>query len=527
MPLDISILIVEDSDAVAMSTRDMLGLLSYQVAGRAASGEEALRLAKTRHPDLALMDIRLKGAMDGIGTAQRLHARFNIPVIYVTAHADAATLERAIETQPFGYLIKPFTDRELQSVIEMALFKQRSEKKLKAHAARLQKVIATVPQGVAMLDPDRRLMLANAKAREYLEVLASAAVGDVIDHLGDKPLAILQGRSEPEAWFEIEMPGPPSRVFEANVSSVLSEPNGSGGAPSEWVLVIREITAERQMRHRAQQQDRLATVGQFAAGVAHDFGNLLGSMTSISELIQLSEPDLSPKTREHLDTLVRQAERASSLIRQVLDFGRLSDIKMEPVDLLLLFQDLVIMLESMLPKNIRLKAYHRSRQFVVAGDENRLLQVLMNLALNARDAMPNGGVLYIDLEQVGGQELPVKGLPNQEKWIRIRVVDDGTGIPPDVLPHIFEPFFTTKEAGKGTGLGLAQVYGIVQEHDGYINVDSKLGKGTAFTLYFPAVMSSSPVNEVVNSEVVAPWIENGRTKQYMENGAPAVNVIPG
>ncbi len=485
------ILIVEDEGIVALDMQSRLKRLKYQVVGIASTGEQALNLAGQHQPQLALMDIRLQGGMDGIETARQLRARYGIPVVYLTAYADEATLQRAKLTEPLGYLIKPFEERELYSTIEMALYKIEMETKFRTHAARLERVVSTVPEGVALLDDEFRVLLTNARAAAHLADLAGVSVGDILNRLGDYSIEQLAYAPDNESWHEINMAGASPRVFEAIVSPTQPNPEDLSHESSEWVLLLREVTSEREVKERIQLQDRLAAVGQFAAGIAHDFNNILASIILAPFLIEKMDPNLSTRSKERLRTIAQEAKRASDLIKQILDFSRASAMEMQPFDLRPLLKELAKMLDRILPDNVSLKLVYRPDTYLVNGDSTRILQLLMNLVLNARDAMPYGGELHIELAKIFDEDLHSGGTSQDATWIRISVSDNGIGIHPDALPHIFEPFFTTKAAGKGTGLGLAQVYGIVQQHGGYLDVTSALGQGTTFTAFLPALLPAA------------------------------------
>jgi CheY-like chemotaxis protein len=219
--------------------------------------------------------------------------------------------------------------------------------------------------------------------------------------------------------------------------------------------------------------------------------------------MSMRTPDLPPSVMTRLQTVEHQAKRAGDLIQQILDFSRRAVFERQPVDLLPLLQEQVKLLERTLPENIEISLRCRfeskvgqSDDYTVNADPTRIQQVIMNLAVNARDAMPAGGRLLIDLGRLVTVEKKDAPLPGMEKdhkaWVWVKVTDNGVGIPPDTLPHIFEPFFTTKSAGEGTGLGLAQVYGIVKQHGGYIDPTSELGVGTTMTIYLPALSVSKP-----------------------------------
>jgi nitrogen-specific signal transduction histidine kinase/ActR/RegA family two-component response regulator len=260
----------------------------------------------------------------------------------------------------------------------------------------------------------------------------------------------------------------------------------------QWVLTLRDVTRERENQERIQSQERLATVGQLAAGIAHDFNNIMAAILVYSDLLR-TDSNISSSSREKLDIIERQIQRAASLIRQILDFSRRSVMEQTDIDLLPFTKELEMILERVLPETIRIELNYQPGTYMVNVDPTRLQQVFMNLALNSRDAMPQGGVLHFEL----GREIynkhhpaPLADMPDGN-WITVKVKDNGHGIPPEIRQHLFEPFFTSKPVGKGTGLGLAQVYGIIRNHDGFIDIDSEIGAGTTVNIYLPALNKST------------------------------------
>jgi CheY-like chemotaxis protein len=180
------------------------------------------------------------------------------------------------------------------------------------------------------------------------------------------------------------------------------------------------------------------------------------------------------------------------MIQQILDFSRRTVLERRPMDLTPFLKEVVKLLQRTVPESIKLDLTYDVDEYMVHADPTRMQQAIMNLAVNARDAMPEGGELHIELDQIQIKSHEEPPLPEMGAgaWVRVQVTDSGSGIPPDALPHIYEPFFTTKERGKGTGLGLAQVYGIVKQHEGHIGVSTEVGEGTTFTLYLPALLST-------------------------------------
>jgi PAS domain S-box-containing protein len=348
---------------------------------------------------------------------------------------------------------------------------------VRRQARRLQQILDTVPAGVFLLDARHRVALANPAAQRYLDLVCGSWFGDPLDRLGDRSLDELLSPPGSEPWHEIKADG---RTFVARAGPV---PGDDGG--ESWVVVMNDVTREREMQEASEQQARLAAVGQLAAGVAHDFNNVLAVIVLHSQLA-LYAGDLTDKLRERLEIILSESRRAAHLIEQILDFGRRCMLERRPLDLVPFMQASVKLLRHTLPESVVVDLVHDAGPLMVSADATRLQQVMMNLAVNARDAMPEGGRLTITLRsvQIGAAiPLPVPGMATG-RWVSIAVTDTGTGIPEDVLPHIFEPFFTTKKT-KGSGLGLAQVHGLVLQHDGKIDVQTGHDEGTTMTIYLP------------------------------------------
>ncbi|HRQ39094.1 MAG TPA: PAS domain S-box protein [Chloroflexota bacterium] len=358
--------------------------------------------------------------------------------------------------------------------------RKQAETALRQRETQLQHIIDTVPEGVLLLDDNGRIQLTNPVAEHYLAALAPDREDDHLTHLGQRPLNELLTSPPKGLWHEI---ADDAFVFEAIARPVENSTQNAG-----WVLVLRDVTQERNIQRRAQQQERLAAVGQLAAGIAHDFNNILAVIVLYTQLISRTV-EMPARSQERLQIIEQQTNRAADLIQQILDFSRQSVLERQAFDLLPFTEKLVALLDRTLPENIQVELEHTGEAYFIQADSTRIQQVIMNLAVNARDAMPEGGQLHIRLAHRHTTEpkpMPLHDLP-PGNWVQIEVADSGGGIPPEALPHIFEPFFTTKEVGQGTGLGLAQVYGIVQQHEGYIDVTTQVGQGTSFFLYFPAI----------------------------------------
>ena len=350
-------------------------------------------------------------------------------------------------------------------------------------AERIAQIIDAVPEGLLLLDREGRVLMANPQAERDLAILARSTVGDRLSHLGDRALDELLVAPAMDRWHEARAD---EHIFEI-VSTSITGDSGS----RMWVLVIADVTRERAVREHLEQQERLAAVGQLAAGIAHDFNNILAIISLQSALLG-REPDLPKRARERVTVVSDQTAHATRLVQQLLDFSRRSVLERQPLDFGRFVADQAELLARTLPENIQIACECQPGAHAVFADPTRIQQMIMNLAVNARDAMPNGGTLRLQLTSENGPSR--RGLPFGP-WLRLTVADSGSGIPADVIPHLFEPFYTTKPRGQGTGLGLAQVHGIVKQHGGEIEVRSAENEGTVFTIFLPEMERDSVRSE--------------------------------
>jgi len=264
-------------------------------------------------------------------------------------------------------------------------------------------------------------------------------------------------------------------------------PAGDTGADGEIaILYALDTTDFRKVEEQLAQSQKMNAVGQLAGGVAHDFNNVLQAIIGYSDLLLANHRPTDPSFQDIMQ-IKQNANRAASLVRQLLAFSRRQTLRPEVLNLNDRLYDLSILLKRLLGERVELDLSHGRDLWFVKADVNQFEQVVVNLAVNARDAMPDGGKLAIRTANVPAQEaarLNVSGMPPAD-YVLVEVSDTGIGMAPEVVDKIFEPFFTTKEVGKGTGLGLSTVFGIVKQSGGYIDVDSKPGQGTTFRIYLP------------------------------------------
>ncbi len=287
------------------------------------------------------------------------------------------------------------------------------------------------------------------------------------------------------------------RVLESTASAVCNP----DGKVEKLVIVNRDITERRQLEQQLVLSHKLEAIGRLSGGVAHDFNNLLGVIIGYAEAIQ-QDPAGDESYREAIDEILKAGHRAASLTQQLLAFSRKQVLEPKILDLNVVVADVEKMLRRLIGEDIELKITSGADLGAVKADRGQIEQVIMNLAVNARDAMPRGGLLRIETANVELREEDRKNrryvVPGH--YVMLTVADAGTGMDAEVQSHIFEPFFTTKEMGKGTGLGLATVYGVIKQSGGYIFVESEPGRGAQFRIFLPRVEGSV----LEQPELVAP-----------------------
>jgi PAS domain S-box-containing protein len=249
--------------------------------------------------------------------------------------------------------------------------------------------------------------------------------------------------------------------------------------------VVRDITEQKKLQQELLQSQKMQSIGTLAGGIAHDFNNILGIILGYTSLIKKSKLN-AQKLSESIAAINLAVQRGAALVRQILTFARKTDVSFEPLSLADLIDELFSMLQQTFPKIITFRKFFPKDIPFILADRTQIHQSLLNLCVNARDAMPHGGSIIIKVEKQIGEQLKEQfPTADQDSYICISVTDTGEGMNEATRSRVFDPFFTTKAKGKGTGLGLSVVYGVVQAHHGFINVESELEHGTTFRLYFP------------------------------------------
>jgi PAS domain S-box-containing protein len=254
------------------------------------------------------------------------------------------------------------------------------------------------------------------------------------------------------------------------------------------VGAARDITERKKLEEQFLQAQKMEAIGRLTGGIAHDFNNILQAIMSIGGLLQIKIKEGDP-LKEYINDLFAVAERAASLTKSLLAFSRKQIISLMPINLNDIIKNAEKILSRVMGEDIELKTNLSDKDLVIMADSGQIEQVLMNLATNSRDAMPEGGQLIIETDtmEMDDEYIKTHGYGKAGKYALMTVTDTGIGMDEETKKKLFEPFFTTKEVGKGTGLGLSTVYGIVKQHNGYINVYSEVGGGTAFKIYLPII----------------------------------------
>jgi two-component system cell cycle sensor histidine kinase/response regulator CckA len=513
----IRILYMEDDPGLARLFQKKLARAGY-IVDVAHDGDEGLAMCETGSYDIVAVDQTMP-ASDGLEVIRILASRGPLPpTIMVTGTGDEVIAVEAMKLGARDYIVKDVEQRYLEllpSIIERVLRQQRFiEEKRRAEEALaherdlLHILMDNVPDHIFFKDRESRIIRTN---RAHARFLGLDDPQEAVGKLGFDFLPAEDAQRSYEEEQEIMESGRPVLARERQIAIGDGEtrwlleskiPISKGtGQTTGLVGITRDITEWKRLEEQIKRQERLAALGRLAGGIAHDFNNILTGIT-LSAQMTLADRRLPRDLASELKNILGDVRRAAHLVEQILDFSRRAFFETRPVNLLDFTQKTADMLRRTLPRSVHILLEVGRDDYVVEADPGRLRQVLVNLATNARDAMdagsmsadagsmsaPEGGELRIGLSGVRVDpdgKSPVEDMPAGD-WVCLTVSDTGVGMSPEVVSHMFEPFFTTKPVGQGTGLGLAQVHGIVKQHEGYIDVDTQEGQGTTIRIYLPA-----------------------------------------
>jgi PAS domain S-box-containing protein len=356
---------------------------------------------------------------------------------------------------------------------------------------RFQAILDTTPALIHVKDLEGRYLLINRKFETIFRLSSAEVLGKTDKELFSHEVADVLSAHDSEVIregrvFEGEQRLRQEKVVQSYFAHKFALYDGDGSV-NAVCGVLTDITERKVLEEQLRQAQKLESLGTLAGGIAHDFNNILAIILGHTSVLERRLDDRE-KLRESLDSINRSVERGTGLVRQLLTFARKTDVLFEPVRANTIVNELIQMLEATFPKNITFSARLDPKLPLITADANQLHQALLNLSVNARDVMPEGGTLTFVTRSVRGATVRDR-FPEAKNsaYVCISVSDTGAGMDEQTKRRIFEPFFTTKGVGKGTGLGLAVVYGVLESHEGFTDFESEVGEGTTFHLYFPVL----------------------------------------
>ena len=474
------ILVVDDNADMRTYVAELLG--QHWEVEAASDGDMALARIRATAPGLVVSDVMMPG-MDGFALLRELRASpttRHIPVILVSARAGEEAVVDGLEAGADDYLLKPFSARELVTRVRALFEAMRSRTgALRASETRFQRLAESGIIGITVSDASGRILEANDAFLRMVgcsrqEVLAGDATWELSGPTERCP------RASARAW-ESEY----RRKDGRRIPVLVAEAPLEGG---ESISIALDLSERRRLEGQLRQAQKMEAVGRLAGGIAHDFNNVLSIILSYAEMVST---DLHPDEplRQEVEEIRAAACRAADLTRQLLAFSRQQVLEVKVLSLNRCIAGMEKMLRRLLGADVALTSLQDPELWSMEADPSQIEQVILNLAVNARDSMPRGGKLTIQTANVMLDEEYARGHHDVRPgpYVMLAMSDTGVGIDAETQARMFEPFFTTKEMGKGTGLGLATVFGIVKQSGGHIWVYSELGHGTTFKVYFPRV----------------------------------------
>jgi len=528
------VLIAEDDDVSRKVLSSMLRKQGHEVVEVADGSQGWIKMQDEDAPRLLILDIMMP-AMDGLELCRKIRnteSHLCSYIILLTAKNSKQDIVQGLEAGANDYITKPYDFEELQarirvgqrmvemqaSLVDEISRRKEMEETLREREAFITSILDNLPVGVAInsVDPEVKFTYMNDNFAKFYRTTreALAPPNDFWEVVYPDPefreqikQRVLEdcasGDPQRMVWEDVPISRPGQDTFYITAQNIIL-PDENYMVSTVWDVTARKKAEEEHDKLQAQllQAQKMDAIGQLAGGVAHDFNNLLTSIIGNVELA-LFDIDRDEPLYEILQEVKGSGEKASLLTRQLLAFSRKQILQPEVLDLNEVLPDISKMIRRIIGEDIELETVLAPDLARVEADPGQLEQVILNLAINARDAMPNGGKLVIetanaDLDQSYSQSHG--RLVSPGPYVLLAISDTGAGISPEIQSQVFEPFFTTKEKGKGTGLGLSTVYGIVKQSSGYIWVYSEIGAGTTFKMYLPRVEKHPSQGQKVQEE---------------------------
>ncbi|MGO4706243.1 response regulator [Microvirga sp. 2MCAF38] len=480
-----TILVVDDEPDILVAIEDLFED-DYRVLTASSSGE-ALAILK-REPDIAviLSDQRMPD-MPGDQLLAKAGSLTDAQTILLTGYADLTAVISAVNKgRIMAYVPKPWDPIALTSMVASAYERHRLARELETERALLRGLMENSTDQISFKSPDGAFIRLNTSKAESLgasiEVCIGRKEGEFVTP--EKALAVESADREAiaaaqpiEILNEEQSAEGLSRWIVSHRIPIL----GETGAVTSLATIERDVTERKLMEMRLRQTDKMQALGTLAGGVAHDFNNLLMAVLGSLDLASRRLPD-DPRLSRLLNNAIYAAERGASLTQRLLSFSHQRDMSLRNVDVNEVVVGMTDLLTRTLGGMVKIERNLTGGLFPARVDPDQLELAILNLCINARDAMPEGGTITLSTRSASVKDGEIADL-SEGDYVVVSVADTGAGIPPDVLLRVFEPFFTTKEVGKGTGLGLAMVYGLAQQSGGVVTIDSTIGSGTSVELY--------------------------------------------
>jgi len=500
------VLVIDDDPGTCHTISDVLELHGHAVES-ATAGYAGLERLTATPVDAAIVDIRLPD-ISGLDLLRAIRASSpDTEVIFITGHGSVATAVEAVNGAAFSYLTKPFEMPQLVAALEKALEKRRLGRALRDSEARYRALVEGSIQGLSIhrgfaiefANASLAAMFGYAGPPELIgRDLRVLVAPDEIPRVEGYAAACQEGGPAPPRYEFQGVRRDGTLIWVETLMSVTSWRHGTA-----LLATFVDVTERKRLEDHLRQSQKMEAIGRLAGGVAHDFNNLLTVISGRAQ-IELLRPELSGPSRRNIDLIAEAASRASTLTKQLLAFSRKQVLQPRVLDVDIVVARMEPLLRRLIGEDIDLVTATEPGLGRVRADPGQLEQVVLNLAVNARDAMPRGGRLTVETanaeldEAYARQQADVHPGP----YVILAVSDTGVGMDAETRAHLFEPFFTTKGVGEGTGLGLATVYGIVKQSGGHITAYSEVGRGTTIKIYLPRVDAASEVRGAEPEPVV-------------------------
>jgi len=488
------ILVADDDVRGLLYLKGLLHSEGYELLA-AKDGPTALELADSSSPDAILLDVMMPG-MDGFEVCRRLrnHPKLQqIPIILLTALDDRESKLDGLQAGADDFLTKPFDATELllrlKTITRLNRFRRISEER-----ARFEEVVNFSPDGIVVMDESGAILMANLEfarigEHEGPQKIVGQCFFDWLNDVDARAVRLLMKESTGAGHTAIDVHIGGSIDSDQGTPVEITVGRVTWEGISVYLVAVRDASEKKRLESQVMRFQRIELLGELAGGVAHDMNNVLSAVSGNLALFEM-QMELNDDAKARIHMIQQSIQRGNGILRQLLSFTRGSDGTLQPVSIASTIQEVVDLITPMMKYHFQIKTVVAEQLPLIEADANQLHQILMNLCVNARDAMGKGGTLTISASESTLDEAKAAAIDPEAKpgrYLQLQVSDTGTGMTQEVKEKIFAPFFTTKPPGKGTGLGLATVMRLTRRHKGFVTVETELGKGTSFICHFPVL----------------------------------------